>query len=155
MAALSLAWVQDMPGSQARMFGLPETMVNARWEEALQIILPLMRGGPVTFEGKYHSARDLVQRPQGPRPGAIPILIGGQKAKGMRIAALNADIWSTYAEEHSTLDELGPRLREFDAICDEVDRDPTSIGRAAGVERAPCSKHQVPTTPTSQGLRTR
>ena len=84
-------------GTQAHSFGLPEDMVSARFEEALQVIVPLMRGGKANFEGKYHSARDLVQQPVGPRPGKIPLLIGGQKAKGIRYAALNADIWSTYA----------------------------------------------------------
>jgi len=124
-------------GNQAHTFGLPETMVNARWEEALQIIMPLMRGGAATFEGTFHSAHDLVQQPVGPRPNAIPMLIGGQKAKGMRIAALNGDIWSTYATEHSTVEELGPRLQEFEQICAEAGRDPASIGRAAGLSVQP------------------
>jgi alkanesulfonate monooxygenase SsuD/methylene tetrahydromethanopterin reductase-like flavin-dependent oxidoreductase (luciferase family) len=124
-------------GSQAHTFGLPESMVNARWEEALQIIIPLMRHGRATFEGTYHSARDLVQQPLGPRPNRIPILIGGQKAKGIRLAALNADIWSTYAVEHASLEELGPRNQLFEEICAEIGRDPRSIGRAAGVEVRP------------------
>ena len=131
-------------GTQAHSFGLPEDMVGARFEEALQVIVPLMRGGKANFEGKYHSARDLVQQPVGPRPGKIPLLIGGQKAKGIRLAALNADIWSTYAEEHSTVDELGPRMAVLDAICEEIEREPSSIGRAAGL-----SVHPLEATPGS------
>ncbi len=127
-------------GSQAHTFGLPENMVNARWEEALQIIIPLMRDGHVTFEGTYHRAHDLVQQPVGPRPHGIPILIGGQKAKGIRLAALNADVWSTYSVEHATLEELGPRMQLFEEICGEIDKDPRSIGRAAGVEVRPLDR---------------
>jgi alkanesulfonate monooxygenase SsuD/methylene tetrahydromethanopterin reductase-like flavin-dependent oxidoreductase (luciferase family) len=124
------------PG-QAHMFGLPEDQVIGRFEEALQVIVPLMRGGEANFEGKFHAARDLVQQPVGPRPGGIPLLIGGQKAKGQRLAALNADIWSTYAEEQSSLEELGPRIESFKAICEEIGRDPETIGYAAGLEVQP------------------
>ena len=127
-------------GIQARAFGLPEDMVFARWEEALQIIVPLMRGGRATFEGKFHAARDLVQQPQGPRPNAIPLLIGGQKSKAMRLAAQHADIWSTFAEQKSTLEEMGPRMSEFRALCDEVDRDAATMGKAAGVDVRPLGK---------------
>ena len=64
-----------------RAFGLADDMVAARFEEALQVIVPLMREGRANFEGTYHSARELVQQPLGPRPGRIPLLIGGQKAR--------------------------------------------------------------------------
>lgn len=124
-------------GAQSRAFGLDDDMVSARFEEALQVIVPLMRGGRANFEGKYHVARDLEQRPVGPRPGRIPLLIGGQKARGIRNAALNADIWSTFAEEHSTVEELGPRVETFEAICEEIGRDPQTVGRAAGLEVNP------------------
>jgi alkanesulfonate monooxygenase SsuD/methylene tetrahydromethanopterin reductase-like flavin-dependent oxidoreductase (luciferase family) len=124
-------------GDQAHTFGLPEDMVLARWEEALQIIVPLMRGGRATFEGKYHSAQNLVQQPVGPRPNRIPLLIGGQKTKAMRLAALNADVWSTFAEQKSTLEELGPRMSDFVAVCAEIGRDPATVGKAAGLDVRP------------------
>lgn len=128
---------------QAHMFGLPQDAVGARWEEALQIIVPLMRGGKATFAGKYHAAHDLIQTPTGPRPNAIPLLIGGQKQKGMRIAALNGDIWSTYAEKLSSLEELGPRLTLFEEVCAGAERDPTTIGRAAGLSVRPLEPAQA------------
>ncbi len=127
-------------GSQATAFGLPGDMVSARFQEALRVIVPLMRGGRANFDGTYFAARDLVQQPLGPRPGRIPLLIGGQKAKGIRFAALNGDIWSTYAEERSTIEELGPRIVTFEHICDEIGRDPASIGRAAGLEVHPLER---------------
>jgi alkanesulfonate monooxygenase SsuD/methylene tetrahydromethanopterin reductase-like flavin-dependent oxidoreductase (luciferase family) len=123
--------------AQSRAFGLADDKPSARFEEALQIIVPLMRGGTVSFEGTYHSAHDLVQQPVGPRPGRIPLLIGGQRPRGIRNAAVHADIWSTYAEEHSTLEELGPRLATFEAICAEIGRDPATVGRAAGLSIQP------------------
>jgi alkanesulfonate monooxygenase SsuD/methylene tetrahydromethanopterin reductase-like flavin-dependent oxidoreductase (luciferase family) len=124
-------------GAQSRAFGLADDMVAARFEEALQVIVPLLREGRANIEGTYHSARDLVQQPVGPRPGQIPLLIGGQKARGIRNAVLHGDIWSTYADEHSTLEELGPRLALFEEICQELERDPVSLGRAAGLSVHP------------------
>lgn len=83
----------EWPG-QAHAFGLPEDRIFARFEEALQIIVPLMRRGHADFEGDFHAARDLPQQPVGPRPNAIPLLIGGNGPKGQRHAAINADTWS-------------------------------------------------------------
>lgn len=124
------------PG-QAHAFGLPEDRIFDRFDEALRIIVPLLRRGHADFEGTFHAARDLPQRPVGPRPNAIPLLIGGNGPKGQRLAVLHADIWSGYAEERAHVDEFGPRLATLDAICAELGRDPASIGRGAGVSVNP------------------
>jgi len=126
----------EWPG-QAHSFGLPEDHIFARFEEALQIIAPLLREGRADFEGTWHAARDLPQVPVGPRPGKIPLMIGGNGPKGQRNAARYADIWSSWAEEKSNLDEFGPRLATLEAACAEVDRDPATIGRSAGVDVSP------------------
>jgi alkanesulfonate monooxygenase SsuD/methylene tetrahydromethanopterin reductase-like flavin-dependent oxidoreductase (luciferase family) len=124
------------PG-QAHAFGLPEDRIFARFEEALQVIVPLIRTGHADFEGEFHAARGLPQRPVGPRPNAIPLLIGGNGPKGQRLAVQHADIWSGYIEERAHIDEIAPRLATLDAICEEVGRDPASIGRGAGVSVNP------------------
>ncbi len=120
------------PG-QAHAFGLPEDHIFDRFDEALLVIVPLLREGYANVEGSWHSARDLPQQPVGPRRNRIPLLIGGNGPKGQRHAALHADIWSGYAEERAHVDELGPRLATLDAICAEIGRDPATIGRSAGV----------------------
>ena len=120
-------------GKQAHAFGLPEDHVIGRFEEALEIIVPLLRAGRADFEGTYHAARDLEQRPVGPRPGRIPIMIGAGGPKMLRLAARHADIWSWYVQERSELAEFAPRLAELEAACLEVGRDPASIGRSAGI----------------------
>jgi alkanesulfonate monooxygenase SsuD/methylene tetrahydromethanopterin reductase-like flavin-dependent oxidoreductase (luciferase family) len=120
-------------GKQAHAFGLPEDHVIGRFEEALEIIVPLLRAGRADFEGTYHAARDLEQRPVGPRPGGIPIMIGAGGPKMLRLAARHADIWSWYVEERSDLAEFAPRLAALEAACLEIGRDPASIGRSAGI----------------------
>ena len=124
------------PG-QAHAFGLPEDRIFDRFDEALKIIVPLMRAGRADFEGEFHAARDLVQQPVGPRPGGIPLLIGGNGPKGQRHAALHADIWSCYVEERGHVDEFRPRMESLEAILAEIGRDPASIGRGAGVSVRP------------------
>jgi alkanesulfonate monooxygenase SsuD/methylene tetrahydromethanopterin reductase-like flavin-dependent oxidoreductase (luciferase family) len=124
------------PG-QARSFGLPEDHVFDRFDEALRVIVPLLREGYADFEGTWHAARDLPQEPRGPRPGRIPIMIGGNGPRGQRHAALHADIWSGWPEQRSDLEEFGPRLAALEAICEEVGRDPATIGRSAGVDVHP------------------
>jgi alkanesulfonate monooxygenase SsuD/methylene tetrahydromethanopterin reductase-like flavin-dependent oxidoreductase (luciferase family) len=126
-------------GRQAHAFGLPEDHVFGRFEEALEIVLPLLREGRADFEGTYHAARDLEQRPRGPRPGRIPIMIGAKGPRMLRLAALHADIWSWYVEERSDLTEFGPRLAALEAACVEVGRDPATIGKSAGVVVEPTS----------------
>src|SRR6185436_3460144 len=85
------------------------------------------------FEGKFHAARDLEQRPIGPRPGRIPIMIGAKGPKMLQLAARHADIWSWYVEERSDLEEFGPRLEALEAACADVGRDPATIGKSAGI----------------------
>jgi alkanesulfonate monooxygenase SsuD/methylene tetrahydromethanopterin reductase-like flavin-dependent oxidoreductase (luciferase family) len=120
-------------GRQAHAFGLPEDHVHGRFEEAVEIIVPLLRAGRADFEGTYHAARDLEHRPVGPRPGRIPIMMGAKGPKMLRLAALHADTWSWYVEERSDMSEFGPRLAALEAACVEVGRDPASIGRSAGI----------------------
>ena len=134
------------PG-QAHAFGLPEDHVYARFEEALEIIVPLLRSGRADFHGTWHAANDLEQRPVGPRPGHIPIMLAGHGERGMRHAARLADIWSCYAEERSDVTELGPRIAALEAACAEVGRDPATIGRSAGIDVAPGARAGGPGIP--------
>jgi alkanesulfonate monooxygenase SsuD/methylene tetrahydromethanopterin reductase-like flavin-dependent oxidoreductase (luciferase family) len=120
-------------GRQAHAFGLPEDHIIGRFEEAVEIIVPLLRAGRADFEGTYHAARDLEQRPVGPRPRGIPIMMGAKGPKMLRLAALHADTWSWYVEERSELAEFAPLLAALEAACLEVGRDPASIGRSAGI----------------------
>ena len=120
-------------GRQAHAFGLPEDHVFGRFEEAVEIIVPLLRQGRADFEGTFHAARDLEHRPVGPRPGRIPIMMGAKGPKMLQLAVRHADAWSWYVEERSDLAEFGPRLDALLAACDAAGRDPATIGRSAGI----------------------
>lgn len=49
-------------------FGIPFDHRVDRFEEALRIIVPLLREGQVDFEGRYYSARKCQLAPRTPRP---------------------------------------------------------------------------------------
>ena len=78
-----------------RAFGLPFDHRVDRFEEALQIICPLLHEGRVDFAGKYYTARDCELLPRGPRPSGPPILIGAEKPRMMRLAARYGDLWNS------------------------------------------------------------
>lgn len=130
------------PG-QAYAFGLPEDKAFARFEEALRIIVPLIREGRADFVGEFHVARDLVQQPPGPRPTGMPLMLGGNGPRARRIAVQHADIYSCYIEQQPTVEELLPRIESLETTCRELGRDPASIGRSVGVWVHPLETDEV------------
>ena len=88
-------------GWQGRSFGYPEDRLVSRYEEALQIVVPLLRGEEVTYEGEFHRAVDQVSRPRGPRNSEIPLLLAGHGERTIGLAVEYGDIWSGYATESS------------------------------------------------------
>lgn len=57
-------------------FGFPFDHRASRFEEALQIIIPLLREGQVDFQGNYYQAANCQLRPRGPRTYGPPIMLG-------------------------------------------------------------------------------
>jgi probable F420-dependent oxidoreductase len=76
-------------------FGIPFDHRVDRFEEALQIIVPLLRTGQVDFEGRYYRAPNCELRPRGPRASGPQILIGAEGPRMLRLAARYADGWNT------------------------------------------------------------
>ena len=110
-------------------FGYPYDHRVGRFEEALQIIAPLLREGRVDFEGRYYQARDCEIAPRGPRPAGPPILIGAQRPRMMRLAARFADIYDT--DFHLEADAVAERLQAFESACAKISRDSATLSRAA------------------------
>lgn len=64
-------------------------------------------------------------------------MIGGNGPKAQRYAVRHADIWSGYADELASVEEVGPRIASLEAICAEEGRDPSAIGLSVGVQVHP------------------
>ncbi len=114
-------------------FGFPEDHTVSRYEEALEIIVPALRGHTVSVDGEYHRAHDLEIRPRGPRPGGIPLMLAGHGPRTMRLAARHADIWSGFATESSQPEWFKPMLEQLDEACARVGRDTATLERSLGV----------------------
>lgn len=133
-------------GDQGATFGYPPDNTVSRYEEALQIVVPALRGEIVSSEGRYHHVQQLEIRPRGPRPGVIPLMLGAHGPRTMRLAARHADIWSAFATESSLPEWFAPMLDRLEEACVSVDRDPATLGRSIGVFVEPTDDHSAEAT---------
>jgi len=102
-------------------FGFPFDHRVDRFEEALQIIRPLLKEGQVDFSGKYYTARDCEITPRSPRAEGPPLMVGAFKPRMLRLAAQYADLYNvgymTIARSTTT------PLRNLRKACKETGRD--------------------------------
>jgi alkanesulfonate monooxygenase SsuD/methylene tetrahydromethanopterin reductase-like flavin-dependent oxidoreductase (luciferase family) len=119
-----------------RAFGYPFDHRAGRFEEALAIILPLVRGERVTFHGHWHDVEDAVLIPPPPRParlpGRMPVLVAARGERVLRLAARHADAWN--AAWFGFPDErFEQRQADLVAACEAEDRDPASVEITVGL----------------------
>lgn len=111
-------------------FGYPFDHRAARFEEALKIIVPLLREGHVNFHGQYYDATDIALRPRGPSRSGPPIWIGAHRPRMLRLVAQYADAWnSVWHEWPREIEEQKPKIEE---ACRAVGRDPATLALTAG-----------------------
>ena len=139
-------------------FGYSFEKVVGRFEEALQIILPLLRQGQVDHHGSYYTARECELLPRAPRTGqgGPPILIGalGTGPRMLRLMARHADLWNAWLTWGESSPAAVPPLRELvDDACEAVGRDPSTLGRTVTIlVEAPNRTAQViQTSPSGSG----
>lgn len=93
-----------------------------RLDEALQIILPMIRGERPTFEGKWYRSREAMAEPR--FRDHIPLLIGGSgEKKTIPLAARHFD----HLNLITGFDELPAKVDAIRRSCDEVGRDPATL----------------------------
>ncbi len=106
-------------------FGYPTDHKFSRFEEALQIIQPLLKTGAVDFQGAYYEANNCELRPRGPRGNDLPLMIAATGDKMLDLTARYADYWNGWVVQGRNADLLG----RLDAACEAVGRDPTALQR--------------------------
>ena len=114
-------------------FDYPFDRRVGRFEEALQIVVPLLREGKVTFQGRWHRA-DAELIPRGPRPNGPPIMIAGKQPRMMQLVARHADQWNAawYGMPEEATELAGRIARQRDA-CVAEGRDPATLTLTAGI----------------------
>jgi alkanesulfonate monooxygenase SsuD/methylene tetrahydromethanopterin reductase-like flavin-dependent oxidoreductase (luciferase family) len=111
-------------------FGYPTDHRVSRFDEALQIIAPLLRGEQVSVNGRYHQVRDAVLLPAPER--RIPILVAGHGPRMLQLTAGHADAWNT--AWYGLPDErLHRRLADLRAALDAERRDPATLRHTVGI----------------------
>ncbi len=88
----------------------------------------------MTFAGEFTQTADLAILPRGPRPGAIPMLIGSVGERMLRLTLPHVEYWNMWwADFGNTVDGLAPFLERVDRIAVEVGRDPADIRKTVAV----------------------
>jgi probable F420-dependent oxidoreductase len=111
-------------------FGFPKDHRVSRLEEYLRILVPLLRGEAVTFEGRYYSAADAVLLP--PPERRIPVLVAGNGPRLLRLVARNADAWNT-AWFGSPDERLRSRVSDLAMALQAEGRDAETLRRTVGL----------------------
>ena len=95
-------------------------------DEALQIILPMLRGERPTFSGKYYRTREAMAEPR--LREHIPLMIGGSgEKKTIPLAARHFDHLNLIAG----FDELPAKVAAVKRRCEEIGRDPATLETSA------------------------
>jgi hypothetical protein len=94
----------------------------AKLDEALEILLPMIKGERVTVNGKYYRTVEAFAEPR--LRDHIPLMIGGSgEKKTFGLAAKFFDHLNIIA----AFDELPGKMEALARRCDEVDRDPATL----------------------------
>lgn len=115
-------------------FGYPFDYRVGRFEEALQVMQPLLRGEGVSFDGKYYQVEDCEIKPLGPRADGVPLLVASFKPRMLRLTAQYADQWNT--AWLGDPEPLGERIEMMHKTCAEVGRDPATLTTTVGISVA-------------------
>jgi F420-dependent oxidoreductase-like protein len=93
-----------------------------RLDEALQIILPMIKGERPTFSGTWYHASEAVANPR--FRDHIPLMIGGSgEKKTIPLAARHFDHLNVIAG----FDELPRKLQVVQQQCEKIGRDPATL----------------------------
>jgi len=91
-------------------------------DEALQIILPMLKGERPTVDGKYYKTKEAMAEPR--FRDHIPLMIGGSgEKKTIPLAARHFDHLNIIAG----FDELPRKLAVLKERCEEIGRDPATM----------------------------
>lgn len=118
---IGTGWFELEHNSLGFEFGTFTDRFN-RLEEALQIILPMIKGERSTFSGDWYHTEEAFANPR--LRDRIPLLIGGRgENKTFRLAAQHFD----HLNIIGGFDELPGKLAALRQRCEEVGRDPATL----------------------------
>ncbi len=124
---LGAAWDGDEHRRYGREFPPPRERVD-RLEDGVRICRAMLDEEEATVTGRFHSVDGASNVPR-PAQAHVPILVGGNGTRTLRIAAQYADACNPIG----TAEMVRDALTTFDRHCDDLGRDPATVSRPAGV----------------------
>ncbi|HET9457450.1 MAG TPA: LLM class flavin-dependent oxidoreductase [Candidatus Limnocylindrales bacterium] len=137
-------------------FGYPFDHRVGRFDEQLQVIVPLLRGERVTLDGRWTKVEDAVLLPP-PRQPPTRVLVAAKGRRMLRLTARYADLWQT-AWFGLPDERWRQRRTDFLEACAVEGRDPAAVGVTVGVEvgsppgDGPYAALRLDTTTIAEGL---
>jgi alkanesulfonate monooxygenase SsuD/methylene tetrahydromethanopterin reductase-like flavin-dependent oxidoreductase (luciferase family) len=114
-----------------KTFGFPFDHRVGRFEEAMAVIAPLVRGERVTLAGRWIEVHDCVLLP--PPERHIPIMIAAKGERMLRLTAQYAQAWNAAWFGHPNA-RYHARVADLHAACEIESRDPATIDITVGIE---------------------
>jgi len=106
-------------------FGIPFDTFTTRFEkleEALQVVLPMLRGERVSLSGKHYEFADVINEPA--PLSRIPVMVGGSgEKKTLRMVAQYADLGNLTCGP----EEVPQKLEALAGHCERLGRDRSEI----------------------------
>jgi len=118
--------------TEHRAFGYDFERPIARFEEALSVIRPLLRGETLTHHGEFYRTEGATLMPKSLRPAGPPIMIGLLRGgpRMLRLVAEYADQWNCMLPfSDSRVASYLPISERVRAACEKHDRDPATLAR--------------------------
>lgn len=122
--------------TEHRAFGFPFDRRVGRFEEALSIILPLLRGETVSLDGTHYQVHEAQLMPKAARAEGPEIMIGTLKGapRMSRLVAQHAQLWNcNIAFGDSGIDNYRAAWQPIEQACHKHDRDPGTLARHATI----------------------
>jgi probable F420-dependent oxidoreductase len=115
----------------------------SRFEEALAVIVPLLREGRTTFHGRFYDVDDCVLDPAPVRKGGPPVMLGSNSPRMLSIGLPVVDSWNVwwsvydnsverFAEVKAEVDAATPEGRDVAATAAVLVTLPGGVGRLMG-----------------------
>ena len=111
-------------------FGFAYDRRVSRFEEALAILVPLLREGRTTFHGQFYDVDDCVIDPRPVRPGGPPIMLGSNSPRMLGLGLPVVDAWNVW---WSIYDNSVERFAEVKAEVDAATPEGRSVEATAAV----------------------
>lgn len=123
MLGAGAGWMEE----EFDLIGVPFNKRGTRSAEMVELMRAFWRGETVEFQGDIWQIAGCQMHPT-PVQASIPVLWGGHSTYALRRVAKLGDGWHP---TQTTIEQLADGIEQLRRLCDEYDRDPSSLSIVA------------------------